>query len=346
MLSDRAYYAAHFMDLALWEPSVRMLCERHGFASKRVYPGIPGTFPTFIVEMDTDGPLVASGAIVVKFFGALFEGAHSYAIERAMGQYLTQLSLAVHSPAILAEGELTPEWQYLIFEAISGVSIGHVRQQLSKKSWVSVARQMGEFINGLHLATGTALPVIPITTKAMGWEEYAGFIEMQRTNCQANHQRWKDLPPQLLEQVPDYLLPVEELLDLASPPHIIHADLTGDHLLGRLVPSKEKPTITTQSPHVEGADWYSLAIIDWGDTRVGNILYELVALHMDLFLADKHLLHICLENYGLPDFYQQDFPHKALCMVLLHQFPMPAQIYAPYMEVQTLQALAEGLFDI
>jgi hypothetical protein len=282
----------------------------------------------------------------MKFFGTLFEGADSFAVERAMGQYLTQQSLPIRSPVILAEGRLTPEWQYLIFEGVSGVSIGQVRQQLSEVSWVRVAGQMGNFMKGLHTATITKLFVISMPTSVMGWEGFVDLLVVQRANCHANHQRWNDLPPGLLEQVQDYLLPVDDLLDLASQPHLIHADLTSDHLLGRLVPVKKTPPIRAQSPQVDEADWDSLAIIDWGDTRVGNILYELVALHMDLFQADKHLLRICLEHYGMPDFYQQDFPRKALCMVLLHQFPMSAQVYAPHRDVQTLQELAEGLFDV
>jgi aminoglycoside phosphotransferase (APT) family kinase protein len=269
--------------------------------------------------------------IVVKFFGALFEGTGSFGIERAMGHYLARQFLPIRSPAIVAEGELTLGWQYLIFDGIPGVSIGQVRQQLSERSLVEAAGQMGVFMNSLHSVTATGLPIIPMPGGEMTWSGFVDFLKTQSENCHTNHEGWSDLPPQVLDQVQDYLLPVGELLDFASPPHLIHADLTGDHLLGRVL---------------VGADWDSLAIIDWGDARVGNILYELVALHIDLFQADKSLLYSCLKNYRLPDFYKQDFAHKALCMVLLHQFPMPAQIYAPHGGVKTLPELADRLFGI
>jgi hypothetical protein len=346
LLSDKPYYSAHFMDLAVWEPSVCQVCARHGFECKRISPGLPGTFPTFIVELDADGVRPDHESIVVKFFGPLFEGADSFVIERSMGYYLAQQSLPIRSPAILAEGQLTPEWNYLIFAGVSGVSFGQVRQLLTEASKMRVAGQMGSFIKRLHMVTATTQPVLPVATEAMSWEGFVTFLEVQWANCYANHQRWRDLPAQLLEQVPVYLLPVEELLDLSSPPHLIHADLTGDHLLGRLAASKKMPAKLAQSPPVAEADWDSLAIIDWGDARVGNVLYELVALHMDLFQADKHMLRICLEHYGLPDFYQQDFPRKALCMLLLHQFPMSAQAYAAHRDAQTLYELAEGLFRV
>jgi hypothetical protein len=176
-----------------------------------------------------------------------------------------------------------------------------------------------------------------MTEGSSGWSEFIDFLECQRANCLVNHRQWGDLPPQLLAQVQGFLLPVAELVDLASPPHLIHADLTGDHLLGQRAEQKK----LTPS----GAEWDTLAIIDWGDTRIGNILYELVALHLGLFQSDQRLLKLCLEAYGLTDFYRNDFARKAMCMVLLHQFPMPANIYAPFKDTPSLDELAVNLFS-
>ena len=61
----------------------------------------------------------------------------------------------------------------------------------------------------------------------------------------------------------------------------------------------------------------------------GNILYELVALYLDLLHADKHLLDIFTTAYGIPDFYRNNFPRQALSMTLLHQFPCPNQSTLP-----------------
>ncbi len=139
---------------------------------------------------------------------------------------------------------------------------------------------------------------------------------------------------------------VDDLLDFSSPPHLIHADLTGDHLLGQLAADQHAQSAVADLLLPTRPEWDTLAIIDWGDARIGNILYELVALHLDLFQADKRLLKTCLEIYGLPDFYRQDFARKAFCMVLLHQFPMPSRVYAPYFHVQSMDELAQGLFGI
>lgn len=329
LLTNRASYAAHFMDLRVWAPHIRLVCRRLGFGCEKIVPGVPGTFPTFIVEVSEEKTPLSKIAIVVKFFGPLYDGAGSFNIERDMGRWLEVNPLSIESPAILADGKLNHDWQYLIFEYVGGVSIGRVREKLSVKDWVSIAHQMGEYTHRFHELTCHQQQELPRSIQPC-MEKFTSFIEQQRVTCQANHQRWNDLPRQLVSQIEDFLLPLEQLIDLTAPPHLIHADLTSDHILGSIG---------------EGV-WRTLAVIDWGDAMTGNLLYELGALYLDLFHCDKNLLRACLEAYGLPRFYQHDFPRKALSMVLLHQFPMPAQVYAPFLEVKSLQELAVRLFEI
>jgi hygromycin-B 7''-O-kinase len=329
MFSDRLYYSAHFMDLAMWEPCVLRVCAHHGIKYQHIRPGIPGTFPTFIVDIVPNGAEPNLPSVVVKFFGLLFDGSASFRIEREMGHWLIQHTLPIRSPAVLGEGQLDAEWSYLIFEYVPGGSIAQVRDRISNHDWLEVARCMGAYIHQLH---SLSLARLPDLTPAIqpSWDEYADFLSHQRLTCCTNHQHWNDLPAHLLDQLEGYILPVQQLIDFSGPPHLIHADLTADHLLGRLVDDR----------------WQNLAIIDWGDTRLGNILYELVALHLGLFQADKDLLRACLDVYGLSDFYQQDFPRQALCMALLHQFPLPAQVSQPHQDARTLHELAESLFGV
>jgi hypothetical protein len=344
MNSDPGFYSLHFMDLATWEPCVRQVCQRYGLRPVDICPGVPGTFPTFMVELQPGIPTKLKKSVVVKFFGPLFDGASSFLIEKVIGCWLAHQTLPIQSPGIILDGWLDPDWSYLVFEKVDGMSIHQVGQPLSAQAWLGVAKKMGIFIKALHSTTASSLPGIAMPIPARDWSGYIEFLECQLASCTANHWQWGDLPPQLLPQVQDYLLPVDELIDLSSPPHLIHADLTGDHLLGRLVPERKIGAGSPVAPHSRGAGWESLAVIDWGDTRIGNILYELVALHLDLFKADARLLNACLETYELPDFYKHDFARKAFCMVLLHQFPMPASVYKPHAGVQSLDELAVRLF--
>jgi hygromycin-B 7''-O-kinase len=315
------------MDLTLWEPYVRQVCAQNGFGCSHINPGVPGSFPTFIVEINDGQGAHPGRAIVVKFFGPLLNGADAFRIERDLGEWLEQHTLSIPSPRILVEGQLDPEWKYLIFEYVPGVSIGQVRDQLSRDDWTSIAHQMGEYMHCLH-SLSIELAHQPPWLIQPSSDRYINFLEQQQLNCPFNHQSWKDLPDHLLGQIEGFILPLNALIDYAEPAYLIHADLTADHLLGRMVNNH----------------WHTLAIIDWGDAMLGNILYELVAVHLDIFQSDKDLLRICLDAYDLPEFYRQDFPRKALSMVLLHQFPMPPRVYAPFLDLCSLDELAECLF--
>ena len=325
-----SYYTSHFMDPLVWQPYVERVCKLHGFNARHIQPGLPGTYPTFIISVDSEGTHTSIHNVVVKFFGPLFDGAGAFAIEKAVSLTLALHPLNIPSPNILAQGQIADEWSYLVFEYIPGVSLGQARAHLSPEALLELAVQMGTYLHELHKITTKFQSIGRTLGQAITWERFSDFIEKQISQCVANHQQWNDLPVHLLEQLPAYLLPMEELIDLDAPLHLIHADLTADHVLG------------TQ----RCAGWHTLAIIDWGDARLGNILYELVALHLDLFHSDVRLLQACLDTYHLPDFYQHEFPHKAFNMVLLHQFPMPAEVYAPHNHVASLDELAERLFGI
>ncbi len=330
----------------MWEPFVRRVTAWHGFSCHRIVAGLPGTFPTFIVELESRSDSSALDRIVVKFFGPLFEGETGCEVEREMSIFVAQHPLSIRSPAILAQGKLTLEWSYLVYEHIPGVSVGQVRQELSAEAMKKIARQMGRFMKELHTLTSDNVPSTRPSNALFTSEGYLRFLETQRLNCYANHQQWQDLPPHLLQQIPDFISPVEELVDRTSPLHLIHSDLTADHLLGRLT-SFHQAAGKMNSGRAKvrpGAEWESLAVIDWGDCRVGNILYELVALHIDLFRIDKLLLQQCLKEYDLPVFYQQDFAHKALSMALLHQFPLPEYFFAIVPDLHSLHELAERLY--
>jgi hypothetical protein len=156
-LTDKSDYSSHFMDVSLWEPFVSRVCLQHGFACRNVQPGVPGTYPTFIVELDPARSQPSVRSVVVKFFGPLFNGADSFRVERALGHWLEQQSLPVRSPAILSEGELDPDWCYLIFEHIPGVPIGQVSDKLSAEDWAGVAKLLGEYLRQLHKVSSSLI---------------------------------------------------------------------------------------------------------------------------------------------------------------------------------------------
>ncbi len=309
-------YRSHFMDSALWETYVRQVCSRHfSTPAGQVRPGLAGSFPTFIVDERW----------VVKFFGRLFDGGLGFETELQASRLLAA-DPSIPAPAILASGNLFAEpggwpWPYLIYEFIPGVSFGEVYEQAPLDEKLALARNLGEVVRRIHRLPLAGSGVFPFT-----WDAYLSFLRAQRLACAANHRGWGSLPGRLVEQIDGFLLPVEELVDLGAAPHLIHADLTGDHLLGRL----------------EGGRWTTLGLIDFGDAMTGSLFYELVALHLDLFRSDKRLLRAFLDAYGLDETLQRDFAARAMTASLLHRFDVLVLAFRdPHPRLQELSSLEE-----
>jgi hygromycin-B 7''-O-kinase len=311
-------YRDLFYDPDYWRPYVQAVCRKHFQVEEcRVQAVLPGTYPTFI----------ADDRWVVKFFGRLFDGEASFEKELEISQLLK------HGPQIpthelVAHGSLLEKnddwpWPYLIFKYVDGVSLGEVMDQLSLPERIAIAAQLGRIVRQFH-----SLSVSGSQIFAHSWQGYAEFLHLQAANCRSNHQTWGSLPPHLIDQVEDYLLPIEKLIDWRRQPHLIHADLTRDHLLGKW----------------EGRKWQTLALIDFGDARVGDLLYELVALYLDLFTVDPRLLRVFLDAYGSDLAKDDEFPHRALSTALMHEFDVFGgldQWYPAWKGIPTLTELAD-----
>jgi hygromycin-B 7''-O-kinase len=315
-------YRRYFADPVVWRPTVEQVCKRHALSPVgAVRIGVPGTCPTFIVE----------DRWVVKFFGRLFDGGHCWQVELELGKWAGGLALPF--PEIVAEGQLFKggegwHWPYLVFEYVPGESIGEVFQQVGLEDKLALARWMADLTRRMHQA---ALPVSDIFQPA--WDTFTGLLQKQRSGCWQSFRKWGCLPEHLSVQLDDFLLPVDELVDSRSTPHLIHADLTADHVLGRL----------------EGGRWHSLALIDFGDAMIGNLYYELVAVHLDLFHGDKRLLAAYLDAYGLDEAARRKLPVRAMNMALLHRFNVLGPVFERdpgLCQVSTLSELADVLWNV
>jgi aminoglycoside phosphotransferase len=320
-------YRQHFMDADLWCPYVLEVCRRHEFSSAdikcgKLRAGLAGTYPTFIVD----------DRWVVKFFGRLYEGELAFETEQQAHRLLAG-DCTIPAPALIASGLLFGNdadwnWPYLIFEYIPGVSIGEVYGQVSLDDKSILARNLGRITRQLHQLSLVGAPLFQPS-----WEAFISLLQEQRAHCAASHREWNTLPQHLIEQIEAFLLPIDQLVNRQASPHLIHADITGDHLLGRL----------------EEGHWVTLGLIDFGDAMIGNIFYELVALHLDLFRCDKRLLKVYLEVYGLDEHSRQEFPTKALNMALLHRFDVFDSLFKMIpqaREVTTLKELARLLWGM
>jgi hygromycin-B 7''-O-kinase len=323
-------YRQAFTDGRAWRPYVRQVCQRHGLLpARKIRCGVPGSFPTFIVDERW----------VVKFFGRLFEGALDYQVELEASRLLSPYALPV--PAILAEGNLFESlngwnWPYLVFEFVPGVSIGKVYEQVSFDDKLQLAGWMGELTRRLH-----QVPLVGSTIFQPAWDEFFDLLRTQRAAYQAVFQAGHTghagppMPPHLVDQIDRFLLPAELLVEDSAAPHLIHADLTADHILGLL----------------QNGQWHSAALIDFGDAMTGSLYYELVALHLDLFRCDKRLLRAYLDAYGLDEASRRQLPAKAMTLTLLHRFNTYCMegVFRrdpQTLKLATLEEMADRIWDI
>lgn len=318
-LEDLEAYCRLFTDIPLWAPYVREVCARHHLSCDDVHTGVPGTCPVFLVSV------AGARRWVVKFFGRLFDGAQCFAAEREAGRLVGQ-DPRIRTAGLVATGELGGEgwpWPYLVFDYIQGVSLGEVFEQIAPEDRLRAARELGDTVRRIH-----ALPLQGSTVFPNSFETYLRFLEDQRVEVAARHYQWSSLPAHLVAQIDAFLPPLDTLLGSARTPHLIHADLTRDHLLGRL----------------ENGRWTSLAVIDFGDAMTGSFYYELAALHLDLFAGDSRLLAAFLDAYHLPAAQRADLPRRALATALLHQFNVFAALPPAVLQADTLHTLAQRLW--
>ncbi len=316
LLDDIDNYRSLFTSVEFWEPAVKIVCQRHNLAPNGpVRIGVPGTCPTFIT----------AERWVIKFFGRLFEGGKSFAVEKEAGQ-LVALDPAIPAAQVIAQGELGAggwPWPYLVYAYIPGISLGELAGQVAEEDWLRIAHELGEIVRRLH-----ALPLDNSTVFPNNTRSYLQFLQAQRAACVANHRSWGSLPAHLIEQIENFLPPLDTLIDHSRPAHLIHADLTRDHLLGQVVNRR----------------WTTLGLIDFGDAMTGDLLYELAALHFDLFRGRRQLLNTFLDAYGLDAPARRGLARRAMATALLHQFDLFSGLAQETLQTSSLEALTEVLW--
>lgn len=287
-------YRSGFTDVALWQPYVGAVCQYHGWEPEtNLRCGLPGTYPTFILN----------NRRVIKFFGRLFDGRQAFCVEKAAADLLSG-ERTIPVPALLGWGMLNFgrcgwPWPYLIYEYIEGTSIGEIQIALPFVEKMRIAEELGRILYRFH---NLPLPAGGVLGRSTA--DYPAFLRRQRKNCADRHTAWGSLPVHLLEQIEKYLPSADELVEGSGPLHLVHADVTCDHLLGRL----------------ENGRWQTRALIDFGDAQAADLYYELPALFASLFTWDRRLLAAFLRSYGLPSLGSADFCSRAMSFALLHRF--------------------------
>lgn len=290
------HYGDHLGDVDYWGRYVVEIAKREGLPKSHVEAPFVGTFPTFLI-----------GERVVKLFGSGYDGASSWAVEKAMHELLA-LRPSIPAPELLAAGALFTDaqewtWPYLVTKRLRSRPVRE--RPLNGTAGESIAEQLGEAVADLH----TLEPPAEVGDRDL----------LPRLRSEASVRLTGfGLPTHLVEQVPNYLT------DAPRPTTLVHADITADHLFH---------------------DGHALTgIIDWGDAVIADPSYELVAIAFDCFDGDRRLFESFLRGYGWV--VDADFPKNALQAICNFQFNAITRIskIVDLNSVRTLHALADRLF--
>jgi hygromycin-B 7''-O-kinase len=314
--ASSAAYAARFTDPSYWRPYVEAICDRHALPAGPLTAGLPGTNAVFLV-----------GAYAVKIYTDLFGGARSMPAERDCYALIAR-SGAIPAPALVAEGALfDPEggwpWPYLVTTRLPGRSLGE-EPSVDPHSMGDLAAWLARVVAQIH-----QLPLAGAAALSPGWGAFTTLIREQRASALRRHAESQWLPPHLVAQLEAYLPNVGALIDESYAPQLIHADLNADHVLGDW----------------EGGRWRPSGIIDFGDARIGDRAYDLVAIHLGLFRADKRLLRAFLDAYPDPSI-RHALPQRAMAMTLLHEFDVLSDLRDQIGGAATLAELADLIWDV
>lgn len=312
-------YGRYFTNPSYWHAYVAAICARHELGDPTtVRAGFPGTNPVFIVDEK----------YAVKLYTDLFGGGHGYRVEREVYRLITT-EPAIPAPSLIATGNLFDAhdgwpWPYIVTRAIPDLSMSE--SEISYTDRLAIAAWLGPVVRRIH-----SLPLAEVGSLPPRWEAFMQFLMAQRAEVVANHARWSVLPAHLVAQIERYLSALTTLIDREETPALLHCDLNSDHVLG------ERST----------GHWQPDGVIDFGDARVGDRMYELVALHLGLFACDERLLKTFLDAYGFDEALQRDFVRRAMSMTLLFEFNVCSHIFKHIpaaASASTLEELAEFLW--
>lgn len=224
-----------------------------------------------------------------------------YKSEALLTEYLVG-KLTVKTPDILYQGEIA-NWPYLIMTQLEGELLETLWEKLSYDNKISIIRELGALIKEVH-----GLPTNGLEEIDCHWEQ---FITQQIQHCVAQHQM-KKLPLQLLQQMLDYLKPIQERVKTIEKPVILTGEYTPMNMLVK---------------QIKGV-WRISGLIDFGDAMLGLPQYDLLGPGAFLIQGDKRLLREFLMAYGYAENQlTHELSHQLTALMLLHKYSnLEAQI--------------------
>lgn len=279
-----SHYASVRTNADFWRPQVAEIARRHSLAME--------TFE--VMRGDATNPVFFVGDAVVKIYTPYFHGRETKGLEVAALDAL-RVDPSIPVPKVIARGELFHgsrdwNWPYVVMSRMKGRVLQEDWTSMEDEAKATLLKDLGAKLRKVHQIT-------PTPELATAWRTHwpRGFDEFLTRQLDA-----------ILGHADIALLPLaDELRSISvtgmgpSWPVLLHGDLEPDHLF-------------------YAADQI-IGIIDFGDAKLGDPLYDFVTIRHDM--APKPELRAAfLEGYGLEPDKEEDLMKRLTLYCILHEW--------------------------
>ncbi|KAM0904304.1 hypothetical protein ACQ4PT_018096 [Festuca glaucescens] len=260
-----------------------------------------------------------------------------------------------------------PIWPYMVTRKCRGGIFAHVRDTLSKTDLLNLASSLGVQMRNIHLLPLPCVESLPESednnvknSVPREWKQEISTLDRRKNNIKKHLANWGGtVPTVLIEKAEDYLPPdmtslIKFVKDVDgepvyTSPSWIHSDIMDDNILTERTPKMGSFTDAKSTGDRE-LEENAIHIIDFSDLTIGDPLFDLIPLHLDVFRGDIDLLREYLRSYQLPflrgmsnadiskSVQNSKFSkasYRAMCYCILHDDNVLAAIFGMWKELRT-----------
>ncbi|KAG6510861.1 F-box protein At1g78280-like [Zingiber officinale] len=286
-------------------------------------------------------------------------------------------------------------WPYIVTKRCKGDIFANLREGLSMNDALHLASFLGNQLRNLHslplpefcenyrlsIKNDSLQAVHSEINIPVAWELIIMTLNRRRRDVRKRLSVWGDPIPRHLIEKADAYLPTDlrMLLDFikddnglytVSTPTWIHSDIMDDNILMEYcqpIPSFGHPSC---SPSTANGELIALDaeqnisklqathIIDFSDLSIGDPLYDLIPIYLDVFRGELVLFKQFLESYGLPlskasmngwlpctvsenlERYKRT-SYRTMCYCILHDENVLGAIFSMWKELRTAETWEE-----
>lgn len=274
-------YRLIYRNAEKWFPAMREICKRHGLCESQLELAPPGAHVVFKANNK-----------YIKLFAPFWHN-DSLSERLALSKLARYSELPISHKIV--DGEIEG-WQYIIMEAVEGIPLNKVREQLDLSDMERIVSACGEFMAELHSVDTEGLDEI-----AVNWH---GFVKNQIQNCIKNVVD-NGLDKNWVQSLYEFAERSSYFFEMNSKPVLLNADITDEHVMVRKINGK----------------WDFSGIIDFGDAMLGHRLYEFAAPGCKITYCSNKLRIAMLKSYGFSEEQlDEKLSEQLMAYTIIHRY--------------------------